>query len=111
MNTPLEWSARGKLVPSRPPVERGVHAADRLWDALAVLLILAGTTLFLLARNGLASLASGARALPAGVSSHVQRADYFTAQSSLGLGLIAAGVVVGFAAAIRHTIRRRNSSR
>ena len=37
----------------------GVHTADRLWDALAMLLIVAGATLFLMARNGLASLATG----------------------------------------------------
>jgi len=37
----------------------------------------------------------------------VQRADYFSAQSSLGLLMIGVGVVVGIAAAIRHAIRRR----
>ena len=82
----------------------------RLWDALAMLLIVAGTTLFLMARNGLASLASGPRQLPAGVQSFVQRADYFSAQSSLGLGLIGLGIVVGLGASIRHALRRRAQS-
>jgi X-X-X-Leu-X-X-Gly heptad repeat protein len=72
-----------------------------------MLMIVAGTTLVLLARNGLASLANGTQTLPAGVTSYVQRADYFSAQSSLGLLMIGVGVVVGIAAAIRHAIRRR----
>jgi hypothetical protein len=72
-----------------------------------MLTIVAGTTLFLLARNGLASLANGTQTLPAGLTSYVQRADYFSAQSSLGLLMIGVGVTVGIAAAIRHAIRRR----
>jgi hypothetical protein len=87
--------------------ERVVHSADRLWDALAMLLILAGTTLFLLARTGLASIPDSNMAPPSGFSSWVQRADYFAAQSSLGLGMIGAGVAVGVWAAIRHFLRRR----
>jgi hypothetical protein len=91
-----------------PPtrIEPGVNAAERLWDALAMLLIIAGTTLFLMARNGLASIADGTHKLPMGVGSFVQRADYFSAQSSLGLALIGVGVAVGLAAAIRHALRR-----
>ena len=58
------------------------YLAERLWDALAMLLIVAGTTLFLMARNGLTSLASGTHKLPTGVQPFVQRADYFSAQSS-----------------------------
>ena len=84
-----------------------MHAAERLWDALAMLLIVAGTTLFLMARNGLASLASGTHKLPTGMRSFVQRADYFSAQSSIGLTLIGFGIAVGLAASIRHALRRR----
>ena len=106
MQSPLGVPAQGSyLQPNR--VEPVVHASDRLWDALAGLLIVAGTTLFLLARNGLASLASGTEKLPPDTGSYVQRADYFSAQSSLGVGLIVVGVVVGLAASIRHTLRRR----
>jgi hypothetical protein len=86
-----------------------VHQGERLWDALAVLLILSGTTLFLMARSGLASLATGNATLPPGVTSYVQRADYFSAQSSLGLVMIGAGVAVGVFAAVRHAMRRRAS--
>jgi hypothetical protein len=98
--------AQGNYIPPKR-AEPVVHASDRLWDALAGLLIVAGTTLFLLARSGLASLASGAEKLPPGAGSYVERADYFSAQSSLGIGLIGIGVMVGLAASIRHTLRRR----
>ena len=72
-----------------------------------MLLIVAGTSLFLMARNGLASLANGTQTLPVGMGSFVQRADYFSAQSTLGLTLIGLGVAVGLVASIRHALRRR----
>jgi hypothetical protein len=97
----------GHVAPRR--VDRGVNSSDRLWDALSALLILAGTTLFLLARSGLSSIADGTHVLPDGVTSYVQRADYFSAQSSLGLVMIGVGVGVGLWAWIRHFMRRRAS--
>ena len=108
MHSPLGIPAQPNYVPP-PRIAPGVHAADRLWDALAMLLVVAGTTLFLMARNGLAGLAAGTQKLPVGMTSYVQRADYFSAQSSLGLGLIVVGVLVGCAASVRHTLRRRAS--
>ena len=72
-----------------------------------MLFILAGTTLFLLARSGLASTPDSTQTPPAGFSTWVQRADYYTAQSSLGLAMIGVGVAVGIWAAIRHVMRRR----
>ena len=72
-----------------------------------MLLILAGTTLFLLARSGLASISDSSQPPPTGFTSWVQRADYFAAQSSLGMGMIGAGVAVGVWAAVRHVARRR----
>ena len=107
MHSPLGVVAQGN--PAADRGARAVHSADRLWDALAMLLILAGTTLFLLARGGLAAIRDTNQAPPAGFSTWVQRADYFTAQSSLGLALIGAGVVVGIWAAIRHMMRRRST--
>jgi len=83
-----------------------VRSSDRLWDALALLLILSGTTLFLLARNGLAEIAAGTHKLPPGVASFVQRADYFSAQSDLGLGMIGLGVAVGLGFSLRRASRR-----
>ena len=108
MHSPLGISAQGHFI-APPRVDRGVHAADRLWDALAMLLILSGTTLFLMARSGLTSIANGQHELPPGVTSYVQRADYFSAQSSLGLVLIGVGVAIGLGAAIRHAMRRRTA--
>jgi hypothetical protein len=107
MHSPLGIPAQPTYA-APPRVESGVHTAERLWDALAMLLIVAGTTLFLMARNGLASLASGTQKLPVGMGSFVQRADYFSAQSSIGLGLIGLGMAVGLGASIRHTLRRRS---
>ena len=76
-----------------------------------MLLIVAGTTLFLLARSGLASIRDTNAAPPTGFTTWVQRADYFSAQSSLGLAMIGAGVAVGVWAAIRHLMRRRTIQR
>jgi hypothetical protein len=107
VHSPLGVVAQGAQIPARP-VESRVHASDRLWDALAMLLILAGTTLFLLARNGLAAIAAGGQQpLPPGMTTYTQRADYFSAQSSLGLGLIVVGVLIGLTAFARHAVRRR----
>jgi len=72
-----------------------------------MLVILAGTTLFLLARNGLASTTDGKHLPPAEFTSWVQRADYLSAQSSLGLAMVGAGVGVGIWSAIRHFMRKR----
>ena len=108
MHSPLGIPAQLGHVPPRR-IDRGVNPSDRLWDALSALLILAGTTLFLLARSGLASIADGTHVLPDGVTSYVQRADYFSAQSSLGLVMIGAGVAVGLCAWVRHFMRRRTS--
>jgi len=106
VQTPLAVPAQIQFVQPRRPATV-VHSGDRLWDALAMLMIVAGTTLFLMARSGLASLANGTDTLPAGVTSYVQRADYFSAQSSLGLVMIGGGVAVGLGAWIRHALRRR----
>ena len=106
MHSPLGIPAQPNYVPL-PRVGPGVHAADRLWDALSMLLIVAGATLFLMARSGLTSLANGTHKLPVGMTSYVERADYFSAQSSLGLGLVVVGVGVGLVAMVRHVMRRR----
>ena len=100
---------QGHVIPPQRIVP-AVHSAERLWDALAMLMIVAGTTLFLLARSGLASIADGTHTLPPGVTSYVQRADYFSAQSSLGLMMIGVGVAVGLCSSIRHALRRRASA-
>ena len=109
MDTPLELRIQGNKVPAHA-TDAIVSTADRLWDALAGLFLLSGITLFMLARNGLASIAAGTHVLPPGVPSFVQRADYFSAQSSLGLTMIGIGVAVGIMAAVRHALRRRRAA-
>ena len=109
MHSSLGAPTQGQSVSSQR-IEPAVHSADRLWDALATLMILAGTTLFLMARNGLVSIANGTSTLPRGITSYVQRADYFSAQSSLGIMMIVLGVAVGLASTVRHALRRRAST-
>ena len=106
VDSPLELPVQDSHVPPHA-TDASVRMADRLWDALAGLMILSGITLFLLARNGLASIAAGTHALPPGVPSFVQRADYFSAQSTLGLAMIGVGIAVGLGSTIRHALRRR----
>ena len=106
MHSPLELRAQGSTV-APPPAAGLVKSAERLWDALAMLMILSGTTLFLLARNGLTSIAAGTHVLPPGVGSFTQRVDYFSAQSSLGLGMTGIGLAIGLASSFRHAMRRR----
>jgi len=106
VHSPLGITAQGSYIAPRRAA-RTVHSADRLWDALSMLLILAGTTLFLLARSSLASTTDVKQLPPPGFTSWVQRADYFTAQSSLGLVMVGIGVGVGIWSAIRNAMRRR----
>ena len=110
MESALQGREQGADAP-RQSTTGVVRSAERLWDALALLMILSGTTLFLLARNGLDSIASGTHKLPPGVPSFVARADYFSTQSSLGLGMIGVGVAVGLVSSVRHAVRRREAAR
>jgi hypothetical protein len=90
--------------PLSAATEREIHAvrmSDRLWDAAALLLILAGTTLFFLARHALEALAAGSYSVPKGVS-YVTRADLHSEQSRLGLMIVGAGVLLGLISAVRH---------
>ena len=88
--------------PSRSPV---VNLSDRLWDLVALVLILAGISMFIMARNALTSMANGTFTPPPG-STHVERADYFAMESTIGMFVAGAGIVIGVIAAIRHARRR-----
>lgn len=94
--------------PLSPTPGRGVHAADRAWDIGALALVLAGAALFAAARSSLRSLASGTYVPPSGMT-FVASADRHVSQSTVALGLIAAGLVVGCIAAARHGWRGRKS--
>ena len=105
MESALQGREQGADAPGHSTTG-AVGSAERLWDALALLMILSGTTLFMLARNGLDSIAAGTHKLPPGVPSFVARAAEFSAQSALGLGMIGLGVVVGLVSSVRHAARR-----
>ena len=90
-----------------PSSERVVHAADRAWDIAALALLLAGVALFAAARSSLRSIASGCYVPPSGMT-FVASADRHVSQSTVALGLIAAGVLIGCIAAARHGWRGKN---
>ena len=84
-----------------------MHAADRAWDIAALALLLAGVALFVAARSSLRSIASGTYVPPSGMT-FVASADRHVSQSTVALGLIAAGVLIGCIAAARHGWRGKN---
>jgi hypothetical protein len=88
----------------RPTVER-VKVFDRVLDAGAAALLLAGTGMFLFARYSLTSLANGTYTVPKGVT-FVSRADLHAAQSQTGLWLAAAGLLMSLIAAASHWRRK-----
>jgi len=85
---------------------RAVRYADRIVDAIAALLLLAGVSLFAVGRQALTAIADGSYAAPEGTT-WVARADLHTAQTQWGMGLIAAGVAVAVVAALRHLRHRQ----
>ena len=93
--------------PSRVPT---VSLSDRLWDLVALLLILAGVSMFIMARNALSSMANGTFTPPPG-STHVERADYYAMESTIGMLIAGVGVVIGVIAAIRHWRRAQIANR
>jgi len=90
----------------RPPV----RATDRVWDVVALALLLAGVLFFTVGRASLGSLARGTYDVPAGVS-WLSRAEHHDQQTRWGAWLIGAGLVVGTAAAGRHAYARRRLPR
>jgi uncharacterized membrane protein YidH (DUF202 family) len=87
------------------PERHAVRRSDRLWDAAAVILVLAGVALFFVARQALGDLGAGTYQVPKGVSA-VARTDLHVTQTRLALWLVAVGMVLGAVAALRHHISR-----
>ena len=87
-----------------------VRFRERVVDALAAACMVAGTGLFLLARQSLTSLANGTYLLPVGTT-YVSRADFHSAQSTFGLWLAAAGLALAIGAAMSHSRARRGGNR
>lgn len=80
------------------------RAADRLLDAVALLMVLGGIALFAFARHALTGIGDGTRVMPKGIPA-VTVTDFHVAQSRLGLWVVGSGVVVGLFAAARHKLR------
>ena len=83
-----------------------VSSTDRLWDLVALALVLGGVGLFVFARHALDTLGAGTYNLPDGVT-YVSRTDLHVAQTRMAIYCIAMGIVVGVAAALRHRFRAR----
>jgi hypothetical protein len=80
-------------------------SADRMMDAAALLMVLGGISLFAFARQALTGIGAGTRDMPSGISA-VAVTDFHVAQSRMGLFIVAVGVLVGVAAALRHRLRK-----
>jgi hypothetical protein len=80
-------------------------SADRMMDAAALLMVLGGISLFAFARQALTGIGAGTREMPSGISA-VAVTDFHVAQSRMGLFVVALGVLVGAAAAVRHRLRK-----
>ena len=83
-----------------------VHGSERLWDATALILVMAGVSLFVMARSALTAIAAGTYSLPANTT-WVAQADFHVRQSQAGLALTAVGVAIGLLAAWMHWRRGR----
>jgi hypothetical protein len=77
---------------------------DRIIDAFAVLLVLGGVGLFAYARSALTGIGNETSLLPTNGTA-VDLADYYVAQSRMGLFVVGLGVLVGVAAAVRHKLK------
>jgi hypothetical protein len=87
------------------PMKTEPVLADRIVDATALLFLVSGVGLFAFARNALTGLANDTRYVPEGMSA-VAVTDMHVGQSKLGLILLAIGILVGIAAAVRHKLRK-----
>jgi hypothetical protein len=78
--------------------------ADRITDAIALLMVLGGIAMFMFARMALGDIADGTRVAPPGMS-NIAITDLHVAQSKMGLWVIGLGVAFGVVAAVRHRSR------
>ena len=83
-----------------------VHGSERLWDATALIVLMAGVSLFVMARSALLSIAAGTYSLP-GNTTWVAQADFHVRQSQAGLALTVVGLAIGMVAAWMHWRRGR----
>ena len=81
-------------------------SADRFIDAVALLMVLGGITMFSFARSALTGFCDGRRVPPSGEA--VAYADFQVAKSKIGLWVLGAGVLLGIVAAVRHKMRQND---
>jgi hypothetical protein len=77
---------------------------DRIIDAIAILTVLGGIALYAYARKSLIGMGNELPILPKDGTA-VALADFYVAQSRMGLFIVSLGVLVGVAAAVRHRLR------
>jgi hypothetical protein len=92
---------------TRPAVP--LRKIDRLWDLLALLLLLTGVTSFGVGRFGLSSLGSGTHAAPDQGMTWVVLAERHDAQARWGLWLVGIGVAIALLSALMHALRHRRA--
>ena len=85
-------------------MKRAPTRVERIIDAAAILLVLAGVGLFFYARSVLVGMGAETGVLPKDGTA-VALADFHVAQSRMGLFIVALGVLVGVAAAVRHKLK------
>ena len=73
-------------------------AAARLWDAAALVLVVGGAALYLVANEGMHELMGPQARTPTNKSIHFERWLHFRTMSNIGFSLIAGGVAVGVVA-------------
>ena len=85
-------------------MRRAPSRFDRITDIAAILLVLGGIALFAFARSRLSGIGAETDVLPRDGTA-VALTDFHVAQSRMGLFIVALGVLVGIAAAVRHKLR------
>ena len=73
-------------------------AAARAWDAAALVLVLGGAALYVIANEGMHDLLGPQARMPTNKSIHFERWLHYRTMSNIGFSLIAGGVAVGITA-------------
>ena len=84
-------------------MKRIPSSTDRIIDAAALLLVVAGVGLYAFARSALTGIGNGSRTAPEGMSA-VAVTDFHVLQSTMGLWIAGLGLAVGLVAFVRHRL-------
>ncbi|MEO7965588.1 MAG: hypothetical protein ABIT38_16895 [Gemmatimonadaceae bacterium] len=83
--------------------------SDRTGDIIAAFCLTVGTALFFIGREALKSIAQGTYILPPGYT-WVARAELHDRQTTVGMRLVIAGIVIAVASAGFHAWKKRRIS-